>query len=83
MTNTQDEMQVKPTATEVKRIRESLILGALISFAQDYSNTQTIKSNTNVIDRLSEFIEKQDDELLDSILIETLKRQVKKVDKLL
>ena len=83
MNRQQDEMSEKPTSTEVKRIRESLILGALISFAQDYSNTQTIKSNTNVIDRLSEFIEKQDDELLDSILIETLKRQVKKVDKLL
>lgn len=83
MPNTQDEMSEKPTATEVKRIRESLILGALISFAQDYSNTQTIKSKTNVIYRLSEFIEKQDDGLLDSILIETLERQIKKVDKLL
>lgn len=83
MNRQQDEMCEKPTATEVKRIRESLILGALISFAQDYSNTQTIKSKTNVIDRLSEFIEKQDDELLDSILIETLERQIKKVDKLL
>lgn len=81
--NTQEGMFEKPTATEKKKIRECTALVALISFYQDVYGDVRLKEPNGFMDKLDEFVTSVDEQLLKAVLIEHIKKQITKVNKLL
>lgn len=83
--NTQEDVFEKPTATEKKKIRESLVLSSIISvFIDNYNEIPTsVKAPEGFSDKLCSFIESQDEQLLKTILLETIKKQITKLNKML
>ena len=81
--NTQEKMFEKPTATEKKKIRECTALAALISFYQDVYGDVRLKEPEGFLDKLDEFVTGTDEQLIKYILVEHIKKQITKVNKLL
>lgn len=81
--NTQEEMVEKPTATKKKKIRECAALAALISFYQDVYGDVRLKEPEGFLDKLDEFVTGTDEQLIKYILVEHIKKQINKVNKLL
>ena len=83
--NTQEEVSEKPTATEKKKIRESLVLASIISFFVDNYNElpASVREPEGFSEKLCSFIDSQDEQLLKDILLEAIKKQITKVNKML
>ena len=81
--NTQEWVFEKPTATEKKKIRECAALVSLISFYQDVYGDVRLKEPNGFMDKLDEFVTSVDEQLLKAVLIEHIKKQITKVNKLL
>lgn len=84
--NTQEGVFEKPTAKEKKKIRECLVLGSLIAFYQDYYGKGTIKglkSPEGFLGNFAKFVGEKDEQIQESILIDSIKNQITKVNKLL
>lgn len=84
--NTREEMFEKPAATEKKKIRECLVLGSLLAFYQDCYGKGTIKglkSPEGFLGNFAKFVGEIDEQIQESILIDSIKKQITKVNKLL
>ena len=82
--NMQEELSEKPTKTELKKIKEALLLSALVCFYIDISKDNPLdKVPEGFLDKLDPFIDTLDENTLKSVLIDSLKKQITKVNKLL
>ena len=84
--NTQEGVFEKPTATERKKIRGCLVLGSLLAFYQDSYGKGTIKglkSPEGFLGNFVKFVGEKDEQIQESILIDSIKKQITKVNKLL
>ena len=82
--NMQEELSEKPTKTELKKIREYMILSTLALFWQDnVSLPFKMKVPEDFSNKLGEFIASVDAPIWQSVILDTINKQIKKVNKML
>lgn len=84
--NKQEELFEKPTKTEIKKIRECLVLGSLLVFYKECYGKGTIKglkSPEGFLGNFAKLVGEKDEQIQESTLIDSIKKQIIKVNKLL
>lgn len=82
--NIQEEMFEKPTATEKKKIQAGITLVSLIALYEDsFGDSSGMKSPKDFKEKFNTFMSSLDEQLMKAILLETIKKQITKVNKML
>lgn len=83
---TQEELSEKPTKTEIKKMKETTVLAALINFYVDtygIPDKRLTRNSEELTEKMESFINEKDEQQLRDILLDTIKKQATKVNKML
>ena len=87
-TNTEQTQEPfeKPTKTEIKKMKETTVLAALINFYVDtygIPDKKLIRNSEELTLKMESFLSDKDEQQILDILLDTIKKQATKVNKML
>ena len=82
--NTQEEVFEKPTATEKKKIQAGITLVSLICLYDDvFTDYAQMKKPAGFKEKFSKYMGSLDEQTMRVVLLEAIKKQITKVNKML